>query len=283
MPKHDAGHGTQIIGFRVPNGTLKTWQYFADRNGLPLTQFLVAAVNGYVQKEFPAIIARGEGSAPAWVTRGLDAAPQYVNLRLPREIIAAWDAWCAKVGCTRTDLVADAANWVLSGHVQEQPIRAIWPTCKNILLNLVNVLGFLDFPHIAAVFKDLDQASISHMLDALETERMLVRKGQEAYLPAQRAERKSSRDEEAATRDESEWELRFVVQYLSLVTDALQHSKPDADKSEHRRLMQAAIDYLAQYAATVGIDDIRQYMTSLNTESKEQQLAIRVIAEQLPE
>lgn len=240
MPKHDAGHGTQIIGFRVPQNELKTWQYFADKYKMSLTQFIVVAVESFLHPERPAQISQGEGPAPEWVVEGVRRAPQYVNLRLPRQTVIIWDEACEQNYCTRIALVQQAIRWVTRKQDPRKPVGLVGVTIKNILLHLITTVGSLDFSHIAAIFQDWDPASLIQMLGTLEVEGHIMRKGQETYVPV------GGIDPALGPR--------FVAGHLVLAADTLRTNPEEWDEMQHALLAQAAIEYLDQHATTLNQD-----------------------------
>lgn len=236
MPKHDAGHGTQIIGFRVPQNELRTWQYIADKNGMSLTGFLVAAVNSYLHPEQPTNVLQGEGPVPKWVTEGVRRTPQYLNLRLPKENVTLWDEACQQFYCTRIALVQQAVNWVTQRQDQRKPIGLTAVIIKKILLHLINTLGSLDFSHLAAILSDWDPASLIQMLGSLEAEGHIMRKGLETYVPVGGVDPTLG--------------PRFVAGHLVLAADTLRTSPEEWDEMQHALLAQAAVEYLDQHATT---------------------------------
>ncbi len=240
MPKHDAGHGTQIIGFRVPQDELKVWQYFADKNNLSLTQFLVAAVESFLHPERPTQVPEGEGPAPKWLTDGVRHTPQYLNIRLPKGTVVAWDEACGQFYCTRIALIQQAVRWVTMRQDQRKPVGLTGVIIKNALLHLITTLGSLDFSHIAAIFSDWDPASLIQMLGSLETEGHIMRKGQETYV--------------AAGGVDPALGPRFVAGHLVLAADTLRASPEEWDEFQHTLLAQAAVEYLDQHAKTFDRD-----------------------------
>ncbi len=244
MPKHDAGHGTQIVGFRVPQNELKVWQYFADKNEMSLTAFLVAAVDAYWHPERPTKVIQGEGPAPGWVTEGVGRKTQYVNLRLPKVTLAAWDDACKHFYCTRIALVQQAVHWV---PLRQDERITFGPTAvivksiiKQILLQLITTLGSIDFSHVAAILTNWDHASLIQMLGSLEAEGHIMRKGQETYVPVGGVDPTLG--------------PRFVAGHLVLAADTLRASPEEWDEMQQTLLAQAAVEYLDQHATTLNRD-----------------------------
>ncbi|OLS13754.1 MAG: hypothetical protein RBG13Loki_2639 [Promethearchaeota archaeon CR_4] len=240
MPKHDAGHGTQIVGFRVPQNELKTWQYFADKYKMSLTQFLVTIVESYLHPERPTQIPKGEGPVPEWVVEGVHRIPQYINLRLPREIVSNWDEACKQYYCTRIALLQQAVQWITGRQELRKPVGLVGVTIKNVLLNLITTLGSLDFSHIAAIFQDWEPASLIQMLGTLEVEGHIMRKGQETYVPVGGVDPVLG--------------PRFVAGHHVLVADSLRTNPEEWDEMPHALLAQAAVEYLIQHALTIDKD-----------------------------
>ncbi len=240
MPKHDAGHGTQIIGFRVPQNELKEWQYFADKNKMALTQFLVATVNSFLHPEQPTQISQGEGPAPDWLTDGVRRAPQYLNLRVKKETVATWDEACGQFYCTRIALIQQAVRWVTLQQDPRKPMGLTAVILKKIMLQLITTLGSLDFSHIAAIFSDWDHASLIQMLGTLEAEGHIMQKGQETYVPAGGVDPALG--------------PRFVAGHLVLAADTLRTNPEEWDEMQHALLAQAAVEYLDQHATTLNRD-----------------------------
>ncbi len=240
LPKHDAGHGTQIIGFRVPQNELKLWQYFADKYKMSLTAFLVTAVDSFLHPERPTGIPQGEGPAPDWLTDGVRKTPQYLNLRVPKEIVAAWDEACGQFYCTRIALIQQAVRWVTLRQDQRKLVGLTGIIIKNILLHLITTLGSLDFSHIAAIFSEWDPAALIQMIGALETEGHIMRKGQETYVPAGGVDPALG--------------PRFVAGHLVLAADTLRTSPEEWDEMQQALLAQAAVEYLDQHATTLNRD-----------------------------
>lgn len=237
MPDHSAGHGTQIIGFRVPKDEMKRWQYFADKSGRSLTQFLAGAVESFLHPERPSTFPRGPLPIPKWVTEGVGHTPQYVNLRLPRETIAEWDEAGKQLYCTRMGLVQQAVHWVTGQIIHRKAFGSVGVVAKDILLHLINTLGSLDFDHADAIFQGWDRASVMQMLDALETEGLVMRKGQETYMPVGGPDRT--------------WGPRFVAGNLVQLTPTLEASLEEEEAVQHRLLVQAIFEYLEVYASAV--------------------------------
>jgi hypothetical protein len=221
----------------VPKDELRIWQYFADKYQLSLTQFIVSAVDSYLHPEKPAFIARNAVPVQKWVTDGVGHAPQYVNLRLPRDTIAEWDEAGKQFYCTRMALVQQAINWVTKHQVSRKPVGLVGVACKDILLNLITTLGSLDFDHAQTIFQEWDRASIVQMLDALEEEGHIMRKGHETYMPVGGPDRT--------------WGPRFVAGNLVHLTPALQTKLEEDEAVQHRLLVQAMFEYLEVYADKV--------------------------------
>ncbi len=207
---------------------------------MSLTQFLVAAVDSFLHPERPTKIPQGEGPAPDWLTDGVRRTLQYLNLRVLKETVAAWDEACGQFYCTRIALIQQAIRWVTLRQDPRKLVGLIGVIIKKILLHLITTLGSLDFSHIAAIFSDWDPASLIQLLGSLEAEGHVMRKGQETYVPSGGVDPALG--------------PRFVAGHLVLAAEMLRASPEDWDEMQQALLAQAAVEYLDQHATTLNRD-----------------------------
>lgn len=169
-----------VVSLRVSGRALLAWEYLCTRERLSVKEFIVTAVEQYLHPERPPRLHGEEFFAPMAVTPPTEK--QTITIRVPRDLLAAWDTYCDVHYLSRTGLVRLATDRVFeppgTRHVTPDYYRA----CRSVLLNLVQLVGILDFDDLGTIFDQaVDRGTLLALLWDLEARGEIMRKGSTSY------------------------------------------------------------------------------------------------------
>jgi len=155
-----------------------------------------------------------------------------VTFRVKELTLNKWDHYAKVRFISRTALIKQAVNAFFNPTLDrflktEDPLSQ---RLKRILLNTIVRIGIVNFNELAEIFENVNPRLLNDMLDSLEGEGSIGRKGFETYVPT---------DPRAVNLD-----TRLVAGNLGRIIENLHNNREDLEDPTHLSLTQAAFEYL---------------------------------------
>jgi hypothetical protein len=176
-----------VIGIRLPPKELYYWTAYCQHTGLSVSEFIMLTMNAFIDLAIlrplydTKIIAKIKNSI-----KGLDFSfeLQPITFRVKNSVLKEWDEYCNRLKITRTAFIRQAVNFFYDQNPNEFPSPDALELVRlmNILYNLIQYMGLMDYVQITSIFQGVDDWLVTRMLNALEQQQLLGRKGIDTYI-----------------------------------------------------------------------------------------------------
>ncbi|MHA1733011.1 MAG: hypothetical protein ACTSU5_13775 [Promethearchaeota archaeon] len=215
-----------MVGFRVKMSEALLWEQLCEKTGLNLSDLVKKAVELYLHT--------GMANPLKGVTLTQDlekyarTGTKHINIRVDLGTLSEWDAFCEEHFISRVSLLRQAMASIMQPHGSYKPNFLFERACRRILYNVVKALGLIDYVTFSEIFDVIEPKSRVRMLNRLESDRLILRKGRDTYVP----------QEVRGPADP-----RFIIENL----ERIRSSSDEIDDSHHYRLMTVIFKYLEDY------------------------------------
>lgn len=242
---------TKIIGFRIPIQELFLWEQYYTNRKWNLSKFIKESVNDYINPNEKIDFENYDFKLNP-DTKLCIPGKKYINLRITDADLIPWDIFCKKNKLDRTQLILEATRFKMDPTRKRQ--SRDYTNIKRILNNVIKEWGLIDYRSLTTIFDSIDPSEITNMLNDLEKEYLIMRKGQEVYTATQ--------ESDIIT------DVRYLIEYFTRFLDSVENqqlldsSAPilqnELERSDIESLNRVIFEYLNYIAKNIGITSTTQ-------------------------
>jgi len=178
-----------VVGVSLSPQDYFLWNSFRESKNVSWAEFVIAAVEQFRDLKFSLPLEEQyfiqSLQTKLKKTRML-SKKQTVTIRIPKTTLQSWDRHCTKRFISRAILIKQAVNayfnvdveQILKGEDQETLKLQIY------LQNMIERMGLVKFRDLISIFEGVDVRILSYLLNKLESQGRIGRKGLDTYVPA---------------------------------------------------------------------------------------------------
>ena len=178
-----------VVGVSLSPQEYFLWNSFRESKNVSWAEFVIAAVEQFRDLKFSLPLEEQyfiqSLQTKLKKTRML-SKKRTVTIRIPKTTLQSWDRHCTKRFISRAILIKQAVNayfnvdveQILKGEDQETLKLQIY------LQNMIERMGLVKFRDLISIFEGVDVRILSYLLNKLESQGRIGRKGLDTYVPA---------------------------------------------------------------------------------------------------
>jgi hypothetical protein len=237
MPRVKSGSST-VIGIRVSSLEYFKWNNYCEIKDLSFSQFIGLIMNEFLEWKLlrPVLDAEIISGIMESLKGKIFENPitqKTITFRVKNKILEKWDKTCTRLYLSRTALIKQAINYFYHQDPSKFPQPNALETVRlmNVLYNLILNIGLLSFNQISEIFKhsSIDEWELNKMLEALESQGKIGRKGEQSYMPTVSIKKSMG--------------IRAVSELLVGINNKMKEQISPVDNLEHSSLASTIFDY----------------------------------------
>jgi hypothetical protein len=212
---------------------------FCNRFHLDISKFIIQAVKEYLNPELNSQeislsqqIQEVSQSQEIPRKKGSNNSKEkkYVNLVVKKFLLKAWDDFCAEHLIDRSVLILEATRCKLNTKRRLLPKHEYEIRIHQIVNNVIQEWGPIDLNDLRTIFEPLDYAELQNVLDWLESQNYIMRKGFDSYT--------------ATASSPTTPNFRNLIEYFSRVLEWIE-TEPTGERKEGESGIVANIQEIA--------------------------------------
>jgi hypothetical protein len=178
-----------VVGVSLSPQEYFLWNSFRESKNVSWAEFVIAAVEQFRDLKFSQPLEEQyfiqSLQTKLKKTRML-SKKQSVTMRIPKSTVQKWDKFCKKRYISRAILIKQAVNAYFNTDIEQILKGEDQETLKlqNYLQNMIERMGLVKFRDLISIFDGIDVRVLSYLLNKLESQGRIGRKGQDTYVPA---------------------------------------------------------------------------------------------------
>jgi hypothetical protein len=237
---------SKIIGFRIPIQDLFLWEQYYTNRKWTLSKFIKESVNEYINPGDKADFDNYDFKLNPETKLNIPGK-KYINLRITDAELIPWDEYCKYNKLDRTQLILEATRYKMDPTRKRQ--SRDYSKIKKILNNVIKEWGLIDYRSLTTIFDSIDSSEITNMLNDLEKDYLIMRKGQEVYTATQESDINT--------------DVRYLIEYFTRFLDSIENQQlfdssttifqNELERSEIESLNIVIFEYLYFVTKNIGI------------------------------
>ena len=178
-----------VVGVSLSPQEYFLWNSFRESKNVSWAEFVIAAVEQFRDLKFSLPLEEQyfiqSLQTKLKKTRML-SKKQTVTIRIPKTMLQSWDRHCKKRFISRSILIKQAVNAYFNADVEQILKGEDQETLKLqiYLQNMIERMGLVKFRDLISIFEGVDVRILSYLLNKLESQGRIGRKGLDTYVPA---------------------------------------------------------------------------------------------------
>ena len=176
-----------VIGIRLPFKEFFYWNSYCKFTGQSISEFIEDTMNAFLNYSlFTPLYDKAivEGIKASYTVLTPEKKLKPVTFRVKNSQLKRWNLHSARLKITRTALIRQAVTFYFDENPNEIPKPDALEITRimDTVLNLIKEMGLMDFHKIRAIFNGVDEWLLVDILNSLEKQQKLGRKGMDKYI-----------------------------------------------------------------------------------------------------